>query len=263
MMRSVFTKTLYDLRWTMLAFCIGLALLAFFVVFIYPSVSDASGGLFSGLDDQMAQALLGNLSLAGSAAGYLNVQLIPFQPLFIAVFVIIVTSAAIAGEDDGKTLGVLLARPVPRWRILVEKAGAITLGTLIIIGALAGGAVIGAVIAGVDISLVDLALAVLMTTPFALFLIGFGLFCSAIFSGRLVAALVATGLVVFSYMFNSSTEFVTSLETYNRALPFYYYAWGQPLIGSIRWDNAAILVGVGLLFFALSLVAFNRREVMA
>lgn len=263
MMRSVFTKTLYDLRWTMLAFCIGLALLAFFVVFIYPSVSDASGGLFSGLDDQMADALLGNLALANSPAGYLNVQLIPFQPLFIAVFIIIVTSAAVAGEDDGKTLGVLLTRPVPRWRILVEKAAAVTLATLVIIGALAAGAVIGAIIADVDISYVDLALAILMTVPFAVFLLGFGLFCSAVFSGRLVASLIATGLVVFSYMFNSSTEFVTNLETYNRFLPFYYYSWGQPLIGSIRWDNAAVLVGAGLLFFALSLFAFNRREVMA
>jgi ABC-2 type transport system permease protein len=263
MMRSVFTKTLYDLRWTVLAFAIGLALLAFFVVYIYPSVATAQGGLFSGLTQETAKALLGNMALAGTPEGYLNVQLIAFQPLYLAVFLILVTSAAIAGEDDAKTLGMLLARPVPRWRILTEKALAIGVGMVVIIGALTGGAVLGAWWAGVNVSYWELAAAVLMTIPFGIWLLGFGLFCSALFRSRMVAGLIVTGVVVFGYMLNSSTEFAASLVKYNRFWPFYYYAWGQPMLASINWMNVGILVGAGVIFFALALLAFNRREVMA
>lgn len=263
MMRNVFTKTLYDLRWTVLAFVLGLLGLAFFIVYIYPSVASAQGDMLGGLDPEAAKALLGNIALAGTPEGYINIQLISFAPLFVAVFLIIVTSAAIAGEDDARTLGTLLARPVPRWRILSDKALAIGLGMLAIAGALTGGAILGAWVAGVNISLADLALAVLLTIPFGIWLLGFGLFCSALFSSRIVAALIATGVVVFSYMLNSSTEFVHSLETYNRFWPFYYYAWGQPMTDPVNWVNAGILCLAGLVFFALGLVVFQRREVTA
>jgi ABC-2 type transport system permease protein len=263
MMRNVFSKTLYDLRWTVLAFSVGLALLAFFVLYIYPSVSNAQGGLLSGLNPETAKALLGNMALAGTPEGYLNIQLIAFQPLFIAVFLILVTSAAIAGEDDAKTLGMLLARPVPRWRILTEKALAIGLGMVVIIAALAAGALIGAWWAGVNVSYWELAGAVLLTIPFGLWLLGFGLFCSALFRSRMVAGLIVTGVVVFGYMLNSSTEFAASLVKYNRFWPFYYYSWGQPMLDPIKWVNAGILVAAGIVFFALALLAFNRREVMA
>lgn len=263
MMQNVFTKTLYDLRWTLLAFVVGLLGLAFFLVYIYPSVADAQGGMMAGLDPEAAQAILGDVALAGTPEGYINIQLISFAPLFLAVFLIIVTSAAIAGEDDSKTLGILLARPVPRWRILVDKAMAIGLGMLAIVGAMTAGAVLGAWIAGVDISLGDLALAVLLVIPFGIWLLGFGLFSSALFGSRLVAALIATGVVVFSYMLNSSTEFDKSLETYNQFWPFYYFAWGQPMVGPVDWLNAGILVAAGVVFFALALLAFQRREVEA
>lgn len=261
MMQNVFTKTLYDLRWTVLAFVAGLLGLAFFVVYIYPSVANAQGGMLGGLDPEAAKALLGNVALAGTPEGYINIQLISFAPLFLAVFLIIVTSAAIAGEDDAKTLGTLLARPVPRWRILSDKALAIGLGMLAIVAALTAGAVLGAWVAGVDISLANLALAVALTIPFGIWLLGFGLFCSALFGSRMVAALIATGVVVFSYMLNSSTEFVHSLEQYNRFWPFFYYAWGQPMTDPVKWINAGVLCLAGLIFFVLALVAFQRREV--
>ena len=90
MMRNVFTKTLYDLRWTLLAFIIGLLGLAFFLVYIYPSVADAQGGMMAGLDPEAAKAILGDVALAGTPEGYINIQLISFAPLFLAVFLIIV-----------------------------------------------------------------------------------------------------------------------------------------------------------------------------
>lgn len=261
MMQSVFGKTLYDLRWNILAFCVGLGMLAFFVLFIYPSVADAQQGMFEGLAGDAAQAILGSAN-PGTPEGFLNVQLFSFLPLFLAIFLIIASSAAVAGEEGDKTLGVLMARPVARWRVLTEKALAIGVGLVLITLAMAAGAVAGALIAGVDIDLAKMAAAIIAALPWGLFVLGFGLFCSAVFKSRMWAALLATGVVVAAYMFNSLTEFVTSLKIYNQFLPMYYYNWGDPLIGRLNWFDVGVLTGSGIIFYLLAMLIFERREIM-
>jgi ABC-2 type transport system permease protein len=261
MMRNVYTKTLYELRWSIVAFCIGLSVLAFFILYVFPSVSSVPGGLFSGLEDETSKALIGNIA-ADSPEAYLNVQLFAFQPLYIAIFLIIVTSAAVAGEDGAKTLGTLLAHPVSRWRVLTEKALAIFTGMLVIELAVAAGAVLGAYVAGVDLDLLNLALSLLAVIPYGIFLLGFGLFCSSFFSSRMVAALVATGVVVSTYMLNSLSDLVPGLKTYNQFAPMYYYSWGEPLVSAVEWSDVAILVGAGAVFYVFAIVAFQRREVL-
>jgi ABC-2 type transport system permease protein len=261
MMRNVFTKSLYDMRWTILAFCVGLGALAFFILLIYPAVATAQDEMLGGLSEELARAMLGGMHLIGTPEGYLNIQLFSFHPLYISIFLIIVTSAAVAGEDSNKTLGVLLARPVSRWRVLLDKAAAITLGLVLITATITAGAVIGGLLAGVEVSYSDLVLSLVYTVPYGIWLIGFGLFCSALFKSRMVAALVATFVVVFGYMLNSLTELVEGLREYNYASPIYYYAWAEPLVRTPNYEHMLILLGTGLLFFIGAMIAFERREV--
>jgi ABC-2 type transport system permease protein len=256
--RSVFSKTLYDLRWTLLAFCVGLGLLSFFILYIYPSVADTQNALLQGMSPEVAKSI----GLVASPKGFLSLQMFSFQPLYLAVFLIIATSAAVAGEEGENTLGQLLARPIPRWRILTEKALAIVVGVVAITLATMIGAVVGAWVAGVDISLRDLAWSIANTAPFGLWLVGFGLFCSAVFRRRMTAALVATAVVVAGYMMNSLSDFVSGLKGYNRLSPMYYYSWGEPLLKRVHWDNIVYLCLAGVAFYVLALIAFQRREVM-
>jgi ABC-type transport system involved in multi-copper enzyme maturation permease subunit len=109
--------------------------------------------------------------------------------------------------------------------------------------------------------MVDLTLSVINTLPFAIWLLGFGLFCSAIFRSRKTAALVATAVVTASYMLNSLAEFVAELETWSVISPMNYYGWGAPLLFSTKWDHTGILLGAGLVFFALAIIAFQRRQI--
>jgi ABC-2 type transport system permease protein len=261
MMRSVFSKTFYDQRWSMGGFAIGLGILNFLILYMYPSVADAASEMMSGLGESVAESLVGSMALIGSPEAYLSFQLFSFQPLYLAVFVIVETSGAIAGEERSKTFDLLLTRPVQRWRILCEKAAAILLGTIIITLATLVGAVAGAAVAGVDIDLVDLSLSILNTLPFAIWLLGFGLFCSAIFRSRKTAALVATAVVVAGYMLNSLAEFVQDLEAWSVISPMNYYGWGAPLLFRTKWDHIGILLAAGMIFFVLSIIAFQRRQI--
>lgn len=261
MMRSVFTKTFYDQRWSMGGFAVGLFILNFFILYLYPSVADAAEEVMSGLGESVAETLVGSMQLIGTPEAYLSLQLFSFQPIYLAVFVIVETSAAIAGEERSKTFDLLLSRPVQRWRILCEKALAILAGTIIITLATAAGAIIGAIAAGVQIDEVELTLSIINTLPFAIWLLGFGLFCSAIFRSRKTAALVATAVVTASYMLNSLAEFVEDLEAWAVVSPMNYYGWGAPLLFSIKWDHIGILLGAGLIFFMLAILAFQRRQI--
>jgi ABC-2 type transport system permease protein len=261
MMRSVFTKTFYDQRWSLGGFVVGLAILNFFILYMYPAVADATAEMMEGLGETVAQSLVGGMHLLGTPEAYLSLQLFSFQPIYLAVFLIVETSGTVAGEEESNTFDILLTRPVQRWQILTEKALAILLGVVIITIATALGAVIGAVTAGVDIDLVDLTLAILNTLPFAIWVLGFGVFCSAIFRSRKTAALVATAVVTASYMLNSLSEFVQDLEAWSRFSPMNYYGWGAPLLFNMRWNHAAILTVAGLAFFALAIIAFQRRQI--
>lgn len=261
MMRSVFTKTFYDQRWSMGGFAVGLAVLNFFILYMYPSVAEAAAEMMGGLGESVAESLIGSVQLLGTPEAYLSLQLFSFQPIYLAVFVIVETSSAVAGEERSKTFDLLLTRPLQRWRILCEKALAILLGIVIITLATTAGAILGAVLAGVEIDNLDLTLSILNTLPFAIWLLGFGLFCSAIFRSRKTAALVATAVVTASYMLNSLAEFVPELETWSVASPMNYYGWGAPLLFSTKWDHTGILLGAGLFFFALAVVAFQRRQI--
>jgi ABC-2 type transport system permease protein len=260
-MRNVFLKTLYDLRWTILAFCIGLGALAFMVMYLYPLVSVAQDEMMEGMSEELARAMLGGLHLVGTVEGHLNIQLFSFHPLYISVFLIIATSAAIAGEENNRTLGLLLARPVARWRVLIDKAGAVLLGLVVITLAIIIGAIVGGLIAGVEVSYWELTLSLIYTLPYGIWLIGFGLFCSALFRSRMTAALVATGVVIFGYMLNSLAEFVDEIQVYNYSSPIYYYAWAEPLVRTPRYDHMAILIGTGLIFMIGAFIAFERREI--
>lgn len=260
-MGSVFSKTLYDLRGTIITFCAGLGGLGFAILFLYPYVAIAQDDMMEGMSEDLARAMLGGIELVGTPEGHLNIQLFSFHPLYISVFLIIAASAAIAGEENSKTLGLLMARPVARSRVLLEKAGAITFGLLAITASIVAGLLLGGFIAGVELSYWDLTLSLIYTLPYGLWLIGFGLFCSALFRSRMTAALVATGVVIFGYMLNSLTEFIDELHVYNYSSPIYYYSWAEPLVRSPKYDNMLFLIGAGLLFLAGAVIAFERREI--
>lgn len=261
MMRSVFTKTFYDQRWSVGGFAIGLGLLTFFILWAYPTVAEAQREMMEGMGESVAESLVGSIQLIGTPEAFLSLQVFSFQPLYLAVFLIVETSGAVAGEERSKTFDILLTRPIQRWRILCEKALAILLGAVIITIATTIGAVAGAIVADVDVDLAKLALALLNTLPFGIWLLGFGLFCSAIFRSRKTAALVATAVTVVSYMLNSLTEFVEDLVAWSVVSPMYYYGWGAPLLFPMKWDHALILISAGALFFMLAVVAFQRRQI--
>ncbi|MCH8116228.1 MAG: ABC transporter permease subunit, partial [Chloroflexi bacterium] len=155
MLRNVYLKTLRDSRKSILFYSIGTMALGLYVALFFPTIRDAAG-FANFLEDlpEVFQALIGDAETYTTAEGFLNIEVFSFMgPLIVSVFAIVAGTAAIAGEEESHTLDQLLANPISRTSVLLQKAGALLTGLLALSVALWIGLVAGSRIAGFDLSI--------------------------------------------------------------------------------------------------------------
>jgi ABC-2 type transport system permease protein len=122
------------LRWVSLTlWCVAIVLIMLLIVAFYPSVRDdpSLNAIYEGLS-QSAQGLLGGSDLT-SPSGYLSTQVFAFfLPIVVLVFGLARGAASLAGEEEDRTLDLLLAQPVPRWSAYLQKSAALFVGLLLL-----------------------------------------------------------------------------------------------------------------------------------
>ena len=129
MLRNVFLKSLRDLGRAFFWWSLGLVGLVALMVSVYPSVRDNEA--LNKLVNDYPAALKGTVAFGGeidyvSAAGYLGSELFSLMvPLLLLVAAIGARARAIAGEEERGTLDLLLAHPMSRRRVVLEKLAAL------------------------------------------------------------------------------------------------------------------------------------------
>lgn len=137
MLQSVFAKTIWERRRSIIWWIAGLVALAGVTVAFYPSIRDDAES-FEDLFDSFPPELLSVFGIDEAASlvtavGLVNSRLYAgIGPLIVAALGISIGTAAVAGEEDRGTLDLLLAQPVTRTQIIVEKfAAAVVLITAV------------------------------------------------------------------------------------------------------------------------------------
>jgi ABC-2 type transport system permease protein len=206
-------------------------------------------------------AFIGNLKDITSPVGYLNSQIFFFlAPLLFLIFAIGQGSGAVAGEEERGTLDLLLANPLPRWRVVAEKFGALVAGTLGLAAVFWVGLAAGALWVKMDVSAGRMAEA---TFGAALLAIMFGALALALgcaTGSRGLSAGVASALALTTYLLNALGSTKEGVEPYLKLSPFYYYISADPLANGLNWGHAAVLIGLTVVLLAAALVAFERRD---
>lgn len=257
---SVFWRTLRDQRWQIIGFALAMALMSSTTVWLWPSVRDTLANL--DLPDAI-QALLGSDLNFATAAGYLSGRYFAWTIMLVVVYVVIAGTGAIAGEESAGTMDVLLAQPVPRRAVLLEKVAGIVLATAIIIAGGFVGFVLSIPTVRIDIALVDVAIACANMLPICLLFLTLSLWAGAVAPNRGTAAGVVIALTTASYFVYTLSNGMESLQGLRYATPFYYYGAGLPLVnGIVWWHVAVLLVPAGALMW-LTLRTFERRDVSA
>ncbi|MDA0263935.1 MAG: ABC transporter permease subunit [Chloroflexi bacterium] len=262
MLRSVFGISLYAQRWPVLAWGLGLGLFGALEVAIYPSFGDSTV-----LTDVLAElpegfvALVGGQIDFGSAEGWLNIELFGLiVPIMMIVYGATRGASMLAGEEERGLLDFMLANPIARERVLVEKAAALLVGFAAIGLFLWAGVAIGTLIVDVDIDLGNVALATLSGSLLG-FVFGSGALLASALTGRPApAAAIMAALGLVAYLINAFYTMVWWLEPLRYLSPIYYYNSTQPLVNGLDAAHVGVLASVGVAFVVSAAVIFRRKD---
>ena len=265
MLNNILLKTLRDKRRPMLFWGIGLVVLAIIITTILlPTITTAAEALksyFEIIPQELMAAFGGDLSDIATPEGFLKAELFFLvTPLFFLVFAIGFGAGAIAGEEEQGTLDLLLANPLSRRRVVLEKFGALSTGLILLAFIYWVGLAVGITIINADVNLLNLAAACFSA---ALLGITFGTLSLAIgcaMGKRNLAMAGAGGLAVVTYILNAMAPVIDSLESFRGLSPFYYYIGGDPLYNGLNVGHAGVLIGLTAVFIVAALMLFERRN---
>lgn len=264
---SVLRKTLGDLRRGFAWWALGLVAYVAMIAAVYPTVRDNDE--MEQLIDQYPEALKAFFAFGGqldftSAAGYLGGELFSFMvPLLFLVAAVGNGASSLAGEEDRGTLDLLLAMPIPRWRVALEKLAAMVVEVAALGVVLWLALWIGAQVFSMQISGANLAAA---TAGSVLLAIAYGAiaFMLGAATGRKGLAVgVSIAAAVVAYLVNSLASLVEALGPLQKISPFYHYATGDALRRGVAPWHMLFLVAVAIAATAVGVLLFERRDVTA
>jgi ABC-2 type transport system permease protein len=264
-LRSVFAKTLHDHRRSIVWWLVGLIGLAALYVLVYPTVRDRPE-LNRLLEDypELLRALIGGGAAIDltSPAGYLSTEVFSLMaPLVLLVFAIGLGAAAIAGEEERRTLDLLLAAPLSRTRLVLEKTAAIAL-LLVVLGVGLWVALLAlAPVVDMDVAASRLGAAVTSTLLLGLHFGTLALLVGCATGRRGLSIGVAAGVAILAYAVNALGLLVDFLEPYRKFSPWFHYIGGDPLRSGLAWDHVMVLLGASAGMVVLAVLAFSRRDV--
>ncbi len=266
MLRSVFAKMLHDhwravLAWTAFSACWPILYVA-----LYPSIGAARE--MERMLEEMPPALRAFFAAEGldlaSPEGYLNVELFSFvAPLLMMAISLTLGGSATAGEEERGTVDLLLANPVRRWRVVVDKAAAIAVATAILGAGLWGGIALGGAIGGVELDMARVAAAVVSAGLLGAALGGVAMLVGALTGRRMQAIAAGAAVGVAAFFVNSLAPLVEELEAWRPLSPFYHYIGNDPLANGLDAVHAGVLLAGAVIAVALAAVAFERRDLRA
>ena len=266
MLHNVTTKSLYDQRRSLLAWAVSLVLLVAMYVAIWPSVRDQPA--MTDFLNSMPPAMRSLFAMTGAdmttPIGYVKIEMLSLMaPLLVLLYAVTTGAAAVAGEEDRHTLDMLLANPVSRGRVLLEKLAAMTAG-IVLLAAVTGAALL------LESPMADMRLPagpiIAAMVHLALLAVVFGTLAGAIgaATGNLTAARALPAVVaVVAYVVNGLGPQVSWLEPFQKFSPFYQYAGHDPLVNGLSWPAVLVAVGTIAVLAVIGVAGFRRRDVAA
>jgi ABC-2 type transport system permease protein len=266
MLRSVFGETIWTRRSSVLWYSAGLAILVGLTVGVYPTVRE-DADTFTQLLEAMPS---GMMSFFGSSevaelltpAGFLNSRVnASVGAIVLAVFAISLGTAAIAGEEDRRTMDLLLATPTPRSHIVLERFAAMTALVSLVAFAVFIVMAVGNSLVDMELSVGNMIASNLLLALLALVFGSLALAVGGLTGRRSVTIAVAAGTTVATYFINGLAELVEWLKGVQKITPFYWLQRANPLSNGLSIEDTLIMIATITVFLGLALWGFQRRDI--
>jgi ABC-2 type transport system permease protein len=186
-----------------------------------------------------------------------------YGPLVIGGLAIAGAVAVTAGEEENRILGLVLAHPIKRSRLVAAKALAIA--AVVVAVALASwvGMIIGVAIGGGGIDLGHISAFSIQLAFFGFATGALAIALGAGTGGRTAAAGGAAAVAIVGWLINGFAPLVSSLDWLKYLSLFYYYAGRDPLTRGVDIGGLIVLGVLALLLTALGMVGLERRDLRA
>lgn len=265
MLRSVFGKIVWERQRSLLWWVGGLVALAFITVAFVPTLRSQAG--FVELFETMPQGFLAMFGVESAAdlvtpVGLINSRLYAsVGSIVIIILAISVASRSVAAEEESGAMDMLLAQPVTRTRIVLDAAAAIVVLSAMMAAALGVTLVITNPMFDLELSMAGIVGANVGVALLATVYGTLALLVASASGNRGLTLGVATAVVIGGFFINGLSELVTELQGVAEFMPFRWFLESNPLANGIDWPSIALMAGVSAVFVALSVVAFNRRDI--
>ncbi|MEU4820313.1 ABC transporter permease subunit [Actinomadura sp. NPDC023710] len=257
LVRTMYGKTLWDNRRILTVWATATGLLAMMYAAFYPQLSadsmastpEAMSGF--GLDD------------ASSAAGYLQGAVFGLLVPLLATFYGSATGARmISADEESGYLNLLLAHPISRTRLLLQRFAALATGAVLIAAVVL--AAMLAVRSSAELDTVGAGDVAAQCLNLALLAIVFGALGTGIGAtvgkSRATVFGITAGIGVAAYVLNGFAPQIGA-DGLRYLTPFHYYIGGEPLKNGFQLIDAAVLAIVAAVLIAAGTWRLGRRDI--
>lgn len=265
MLRSVLGKSIHDRRVSTLAWTLGLTGMTVVYVAIFPGIESQLPDIQQMIDAYPdALKTIFGMQEMDSLTGFLEMEMFSLvAPLLFLMAAIGFGSSATTKEESDKTIDLLLAAPVSRRRVVVEKFASF-LATMALMGAgLFVSVAVGSRLIDEPLSLGKLTAAVLGPTLLGVQFGAVALLVGCVTGRRGIAIAVSSALALAAFLLNSLAPLVGWLSDYQSLSPLYHSSGYSPLRNGGSIASIAVLAGSAAVFLWLSVLSFERRDLAA
>ncbi|WP_115862427.1 ABC transporter permease [Halorussus litoreus] len=249
-----------------LVLAVLLAVMSLLFVALFPSIASSGADLDAYMKSlppalQTAFGASGAFSIA-TIEGFLAVELYQFfWVLMLGIYAAYLAGGLIAGDVERDRMDVLLAAPITRHRVVVEKFLSLV-PVVIALNIVVAAAVYAGVLAiGESVPLADLAVAHLLSIPYLLACGAIGLVLSVVFDTSDVAKRGGLG-AIFGLFLLETVSASADLDWLGAVSPTRYYDPTAILVRSeYDWTGGLILLAGTVVLVAASAWWFRRKDI--
>lgn len=261
-MFSIFKWTLWQRRWSVFWWSLGIVGLVVVTLAFYPTIHNQA----TQLDKSFGSLSSNTLALFGgtdffSPVGYLNSQLLYLMlPLLLIILGVGLGSSLIGREESNGTIQLLLARGVSRSRLLFAKA--IAGACIVFLATFVGSVVLVCLAKAVNIGVPSIDIVAACFTCYLLVLTfsAASFLLTATGRGRPAALGITVVYTLGGYIIGSLASTVHWLRGPSRIFPYHYYYSADILRGTFRWSSILFFVIFIAACVLLSWISFRRRD---
>lgn len=250
LLRLPVLSRLYEQRVSLVSWALASALLGFYMASVSRSLVDVVRG-GGGFKAYLTLVGHGNPYVALASFFWFGI----FQTL-LAVYAITVVARWSSDDNEGR-LEMELSAPVARRRVVLERALALALAALVVIGISSAGFYLGAVTTNVTLPVGDLLVASVLLVPFVLAFAAVG----ALFASRVPRATVAV-LTTVAFVSYLVTELGPLMKMPDWVLKLSLFSlYDNPMTGGVYWTGLWIMAAIVIVGFGSAGLLIQRRDV--